>query len=247
MHASVMERRAPDGVCGMTQQRSGGRWRALDGGLGAENDGSVIPRQAPRHEAAPNAADHEDTLVRMLYDEHAGPLLMFVLRLTGGDRQRAEDIVQETLLRAWRNAHRLGAQVLATASGARLDAARALGADRVIDSEAEDFTGIEPVDLVFDTVGGQRLERSPGVIVRGGRLVSISQEPPAAACAEHGVDGVYFVVEPDAAQLRELSTLVGSGDLRLPEVTTFPLQQGRPAFEQSLTGSRKVVLEVSAS
>jgi RNA polymerase sigma-70 factor (ECF subfamily) len=45
-----------------------------------------------------------------LYEEHAGPLLMFVLRLTGGDRQRAEDIVQETLLRAWRNAHRLGAQ-----------------------------------------------------------------------------------------------------------------------------------------
>jgi RNA polymerase sigma-70 factor, ECF subfamily len=110
MHASVMERRAPDGVCGMTQQRSGGRWQALDGGLRAENDGPVIPRQAPRHEAAPGAADHEDTLVRMLYDEHAGPLLMFVLRLTGGDRQRAEDIVQETLLRAWRNAHRLGAQ-----------------------------------------------------------------------------------------------------------------------------------------
>lgn len=46
----------------------------------------------------------------MLYEEHAGPLLMFVLRLTGGDRQRAEDVVQETLLRAWRNAHRLGTQ-----------------------------------------------------------------------------------------------------------------------------------------
>ena len=110
MHASVLERRAPGEVCGMTQQRSGGRWQAVDGGLGAGNDGSVIPRQAPRHEAAPGTPDHEDTLVRMLYEEHAGPLLMFVLRLTGGDRQRAEDIVQETLLRAWRNAHRLGAQ-----------------------------------------------------------------------------------------------------------------------------------------
>src|SRR6188768_987952 len=110
MHASVMERRAPGEVRGMTGRGSGGgRWQALDGGRGAENDGSVIPRQAPRHEAAPGA-DHEDTLVRMLYEEHAGPLLMFVLRLTGGDRQRAEDIVQETLLRAWRNAHRLGAQ-----------------------------------------------------------------------------------------------------------------------------------------
>src|SRR6201991_1096306 len=68
-----------------------------------------MPRQAPRHEAAPSAsATHEDTLVKMLYREHSGPLLMFVLRLTGGDRQRAEDVVQETLLRAWRNADRLG-------------------------------------------------------------------------------------------------------------------------------------------
>lgn len=48
--------------------------------------------------------------MRMLYDQHAAPLLTFVLRLTGGDRQRAEDIVQETLMRAWRNAHKLGAQ-----------------------------------------------------------------------------------------------------------------------------------------
>ncbi|HEU4348995.1 MAG TPA: sigma-70 family RNA polymerase sigma factor [Actinoplanes sp.] len=110
MHASLTERLTPDRACVMTQQRSGGRWQALDGGHGADHDGSVIPRQAPRHGAAPSPGDHEDTLVRMLYEEHAGPLLMFVLRLTGGDRQRAEDIVQETLLRAWRNAHRLGAQ-----------------------------------------------------------------------------------------------------------------------------------------
>ena len=70
MHASVLERRAPGEVCGMTQQRSGGRWQAVDGGLGAGNDGSVIPRQAPRHEAAPSTPDHEDTLIYM--DKLAG-------------------------------------------------------------------------------------------------------------------------------------------------------------------------------
>jgi RNA polymerase sigma-70 factor, ECF subfamily len=53
---------------------------------------------------------NEDALVRELYEEHAAPLLRFVLQLVAGDRQRAEDIVQETLLRGWRNAHRLGAQ-----------------------------------------------------------------------------------------------------------------------------------------
>jgi RNA polymerase sigma-70 factor (ECF subfamily) len=111
MHAVAEYRLAPGGVCGMTQQRFGGRRQPLDGGRDAEGVGGVIPRQAPRHGVSePAAASHEDTLVNMLYEEHAGPLLMFVLRLTGGDRQRAEDIVQETLLRAWRNAHRLGAQ-----------------------------------------------------------------------------------------------------------------------------------------
>jgi RNA polymerase sigma-70 factor (ECF subfamily) len=55
------------------------------------------------------SSDHEESLLRELYDNHAGWLIGFVLRLTNGDRLRAEDIVQETILRAWRNAHRLNA------------------------------------------------------------------------------------------------------------------------------------------
>src|SRR5438270_12567883 len=45
----------------------------------------------------------EDAAVRALYEHHAAPLLSYALRLTGGDRGRSEDIVQETLLRAWRH------------------------------------------------------------------------------------------------------------------------------------------------
>src|SRR3954468_9424696 len=54
----------------------------------------------------PTAHAREEVLTR-LYAEHAPSLMTFVLRLTGGDRQRAEDVVQETLLRAWRHADRL--------------------------------------------------------------------------------------------------------------------------------------------
>jgi RNA polymerase sigma-70 factor, ECF subfamily len=50
-------------------------------------------------EQAHRVSDEE--LVRALYAEHAAALLRFTLRMTDGDRQRAEDIVQETLLRAW--------------------------------------------------------------------------------------------------------------------------------------------------
>ena len=48
-------------------------------------------------------ASADDDLLRALYDEHAGPLYGYVLTLTGGDQGWAQDVVQETLLRAWRH------------------------------------------------------------------------------------------------------------------------------------------------
>lgn len=62
------------------------------------------------HEAPANVHSYmvaispaEDAALRTLYEQHAAPLLSYALRLTGGDRGRSEDIVQETLLRAWRH------------------------------------------------------------------------------------------------------------------------------------------------
>jgi RNA polymerase sigma-70 factor, ECF subfamily len=43
---------------------------------------------------------HDVALMRQLHDEHAGALWGYCLRLTGHDRSRAEDVVQETFLRA---------------------------------------------------------------------------------------------------------------------------------------------------
>ncbi|WP_265736779.1 sigma-70 family RNA polymerase sigma factor [Actinacidiphila yeochonensis] len=57
--------------------------------------------------AGPVGLAPEDELMRALYHEHAGALFAYVLRLVGGDRYLAEDVVQETLLRAWKNASRL--------------------------------------------------------------------------------------------------------------------------------------------
>lgn len=47
--------------------------------------------------------DNEVVLMQQLHDEHAAALWAFCLNLTGHDRGRAEDVVQETLLRAWRH------------------------------------------------------------------------------------------------------------------------------------------------
>ena len=49
-----------------------------------------------------NREDPESSLMRVLYDEHAAALWRYAVRLTG-DRARAEDVVQETLLRAWQH------------------------------------------------------------------------------------------------------------------------------------------------
>jgi RNA polymerase sigma-70 factor (ECF subfamily) len=64
-------------------------------------------RARPAVEQDVGTGTADDELIRALWDEHAASLLSYALRLTGGDRGRAEDVVQETLLRAWRNPPRV--------------------------------------------------------------------------------------------------------------------------------------------
>jgi len=138
-----------------------------------------------------------------------------------------------------------GAHTIATASASRVASARALGADEVIDHTATDFTAIESVDVVFDTAGGERLERSVEVLGKGGRLVSVVDDPPATA-EEHGIEATWFLVEPNTEQLAELSRLADSGVMRVLVGRTYPLADARRAFAYLMGqgGSGKVVLSV---
>ena len=52
--------------------------------------------------AAVRSRTADDAIVTELYRQYRVPLMTYVLRLTAGDRQQAEDVVQETMLRAWR-------------------------------------------------------------------------------------------------------------------------------------------------
>src|SRR5262245_12229065 len=91
-----------------------------------------------------------------------------------------------------------GAQVIGTASAANLDFVRSLGAHEVIDYRAERFEDVaRDVDVVFDTVGGETLERSWGVLKPGGRLVTIAasgEQRRARPCRV-----LHRGAEPDAA------------------------------------------------
>ena len=55
-----------------------------------------------RPSVVPGVENADAALVRLLHEEHAGPLYAFCVRFTG-DPQRAEDVVQEVFLRAWRS------------------------------------------------------------------------------------------------------------------------------------------------
>jgi len=132
-----------------------------------------------------------------------------------------------------------GAHVIGTASSGGGDTARQLGADEVVDNSAERFEEVlAPVDLVFDTAGGELLERSPAILRDGGRLVSVAEEP--------GGEGLFFIVEPDRGQLAELGRLADAGELRPLLDSVFPLAEAPAAFARSMEpGKRgKVVLRV---
>jgi NADPH:quinone reductase-like Zn-dependent oxidoreductase len=145
-----------------------------------------------------------------------------------------------TQLARWR-----GAYVIGISSGAGLEDVRALGADEAVDRSAVLFEeAVAPVDLVFDTVGGELLARSARLLREGGRIVSVAEEPLAALSAH--VEASYFVVEPSRDQLTELARLVDEGIVRPLVDSVFPLADARRAFERvEMPGKRgKVVLQV---
>ena len=132
-----------------------------------------------------------------------------------------------------------GAHVIGTASAANLALVSELGAQETVDAATGFEDAVAPVDVVFDTAGGERLRRSPSLLRSGGRLVSVAEEPPEG--------GVYFIVEPNPDQLRSLAERVDAGELRPAPVDVVPLASAREAFARSLEPGRrgKVVLGVA--
>jgi NADPH:quinone reductase-like Zn-dependent oxidoreductase len=102
----------------------------------------------------------------------------------------------------------------------------------VLDREA---AAREPVDLVFDTVGGDLLATSGALVRAGGRIVSVADEGPPD------------VVAPNGDQLVELARLADDDLLRPRIDSVFSLEDARTAFERSMARGKhgKVVLRVA--
>ncbi len=144
----------------------------------------------------------------------------------------------------------LGATVIGTASAAKHELLRELGADELIDYHTEDFEkAAGEVDVVLDLIGGDYTARSLRTLRPGGTLVSLvlSQTTPLREeAAALGVRHRLMLVEADQAGMLAVADLLRSGALRPVVQASFPLDQAAQAHEVGESGrvTGKLVLEI---
>ncbi len=139
-----------------------------------------------------------------------------------------------------------GAHVLGTASEGKHDLLRDLGVDEPIDYRAAPFEEqiSEPLDVVFDTIGGDYIERSIPLIRDHGTLLTVVERE--GGTSERGIRADWTLVEPDRAGLLALTGLVEAGKLRVEVDEVFPLAEAARAHEVGEGGrvTGKLVLQV---
>ena len=131
-------------------------------------------------------------------------------------------------------AKHLGARVITTASAANHAYVRGLGADRIIDYAAADFTRVvSDCDAVFDTVGGEVATRSFAVLRAGGRAAFIASGASAPPSPRPDVRSLRPKVGRDRPHLERIVALVAAGAVRVPEITRYPLSLAAAAHRVS--------------
>jgi NADPH:quinone reductase-like Zn-dependent oxidoreductase len=147
-------------------------------------------------------------------------------------------------------AHGMGAEVTVTVTSAQAETrARSLGADHVVvtgpDSQAPDLHGF---DVAIDAVGGGVPEWMYAAGHPGGQLIVLQEPPSQELAAKYGVNAVFFVVSTRRDRLEALAALIASGDVEVAIAQTFPLTEGRAAYESGSLpkpGPGKTVILVS--
>jgi NADPH:quinone reductase-like Zn-dependent oxidoreductase len=143
-----------------------------------------------------------------------------------------------------------GARVIGTASAAKHDFVRALGADEVIDYTTTDVSAaVRDMDAVIQMFGGEAGLRALECLRPGGVLVSgqAAWTPGLhERAAELGVRAVAYLVDPDGAGLDALAGLVTQGSLKVHLDAVFPLAEAAKAHDHVAGGrtTGKVVLTV---
>jgi len=142
-----------------------------------------------------------------------------------------------------------GAHVIGTASSSNLDYVRSLGADGVVDYTAGPVErAVSAVDVIFDTVGGETMNRSWSLLRPGGILIEIVGMPDEDAAKQHGVRTSGVQAPPDISGiLSQIAGLIESGAVKPEAGVVLPLDEAARAHSVSETrhGRGRIVLHVA--
>jgi len=141
----------------------------------------------------------------------------------------------------------LGARVITTTSAANIAYVRGLGADEVIDYNAQDFTKVvSGCDAIFDTVGGEVAEKSFAVLKPGGRAAFIASGAQAPKPDRSDVTALRPPVGRSRKAMERIAQLFTDGAIRPPEVKLYRLSDAAEAhrLSQSRHFRGKLVFQV---
>ena len=139
-------------------------------------------------------------------------------------------------------AREAGALVIGAGRAKDRDVVLGLGAQAFLDLEADPPASFGLVDVLFDVIGGDILERSTALVRPGGTVVSIAAPPPARP--ENG-RAAFFVVEPDRVQLAELARRVRDGRLKPLVGAVRPLAETVDAMTHRGRASGRTIIQVA--
>ncbi|MFJ7767522.1 NADP-dependent oxidoreductase [Streptomyces sp. NPDC097107] len=158
----------------------------------------------------------------------------------------------------------LGAHVATTVSTAKVDLAKELGADVVVDYRTQDFAEVlHDYDVVLDSLGGENLAKSLRVLKPGGMAISVAGPPDPAFARElganpilrlamtalsfktrrnakrHGVTYTFLFMKASGDQLLELTPLIDAGKIRPVVDRVFSFDETLQAMEYVEKGRAK--------
>jgi NADPH:quinone reductase-like Zn-dependent oxidoreductase/predicted SnoaL-like aldol condensation-catalyzing enzyme len=221
------------------------------GGVGSHAEYVTAPARAFTHK--PAGVDHIQAGALPLAALTAYQALVETAEVRAGQRVLIHAAAGGVGHLAVQIAKSRGAYVVGTASAAKHDFVRSLGADEVIDYHTVDFAeAVADIDVVLDPVSfdSAARARSLAVLRPGGTLVSIIPVPvddaELTAIAERGIRFESLLVEADHAGMQAIAALVETGALRAHIETTFPLAEAAKAHALGETGrtTGKIVLTV---
>ena len=136
----------------------------------------------------------------------------------------------------------VGAVVIGTGRADDRDTAIGLGVDAFLDLQADKLEDAGEVDVVFDVIGGEILDRSTALVRAGGTLVTIARVPTVRP--KNG-RAIFFVVEPDRSRLADLVQRLRDGRLKPIVGAVRPLAEAPAAFAPGRRTPGKTIIRIT--